>query len=209
MKLEISMLRAIVALALLQCAPCYATALDQKEAEPWLPSWHVQTSPNGDILNRFNLAVSRFFSPNIAIGIKGTKMSDASQSVFGKDDGYEAGARGSYYFFSSPSGRVRIGPALGLYYANFRRGNSLGDAIDSFFQSSTLDRDEINGLMVEGLASFLFAANSWLTFEPMAGLQAYKTSYYRYDIHSRAQFEREPASWKPHLVLELNIGVAF
>ena len=181
---------------------------DDRERDRLLGSnltWHLQTSPVGLVESRYNAQISRFFGSSFAIGLKATIIHDAPQSVFGSDDGVEAGAQAAFYY---PLGKAKIVLKPGLYYANFKRGNYLDDAASYTLQSGTIDRDEVHGPMVEGLGGLLFWINSKASLEFLGGFQSYKMVFYTYSTSDGSRVEKLPAKLQVNPVVEFNIGIA-
>ena len=168
-------------------------------------TWHLQTSPVGLVESRYNGQISRFFGPSFAFGLKATIIRNAPQSVFGSDDGIEAGAEAAFYI---PLGRAKIVLKPGLFYANYKRGNSLGDAVSYTLQSGTIDRDEVHSPMLEGLGGLLFWFNSKASLEFLGGLQSYQMVFYTYSTSDGSRVERLPAKLQVDPVVEFNIGIA-
>ena len=181
---------------------------DDRERDRLLGSnltWHLQTSPVGLVESRYNAQISRFFGSSFAVGLKVTIIHDATQSVFGSDDGVEAGAQAAFYY---PLGKAKIVVKPGLYFANFKRGNYLDDATNYTLQSGTIDRDEVHGPMIEGLGGLLFWINSKTSLEFVGGLQSYKMVFYTYSTSNGSRVERLPAKLQVDPVVEFNIGIA-
>ena len=167
--------------------------------------WHFQTSPVDLVESRYNGQISRFFGPTFALGVKATVIHNAPQAVFGNDDGYEAGVQAAFYF---PLGKAKVVFKPGLFYANFKRGNDIGDAVSNTLQSGTLDRDEVHGPMAEALGGLLFWLNSNVSMEFTGGLQSYKMSFFTYNTGDGSRVERLPAQKMIYPVVEFNVGWA-
>lgn len=177
-------------------------------AKPWNPNWFIQTSPIGHLADRYNLQVGYFFGPRYALSVKGTSMRTAMQAVLGHDDGYEVGLRGTYHS-NRREGKSQWGGHLGIFYADIRRGDHLGDAISHAFQITTFTRNEIKGPVFEALVGPLTHWNDWFITEMLIGLQAYRINYYNYDTRTGAKSRWRDAGWNVYPVMELNVGVAF
>jgi hypothetical protein len=173
----------------------------------WAPMLHIQTSPIGAIAKRYKIQVGHFFNENIELSGSYTKINGATQAIFGHEDGYEAGLRGSFFIVPRNS-QTKLGAYLGVYKADFQRGNALGDAFSYIFQSPLFDRDEVKGAMFELMVGALTKFN-FLTAEILGGIQTYEVNYYTYNTSTGARSTRLSPEQRLFPVVEFNFGIAF
>lgn len=180
-------------------------------ASQWKPTWLIKTSPVGDIAKRYNLAVERFVSRNFAVGLKGTTIDNAQQNVFGHDDGYEIGVRGSFYLGTRANREPPQGLSIhfGVYYTKFDRGNDLGDLLNYASSATLIDRDVVDGLMYELLIGEFIRLGGVFGVEVLTGAEMYHVTHYRINTSSGAKTEREKSGWRIGFDQEINLVIAF
>ncbi len=161
---------------------------------------NFQTSPLGDLVGRYNLAVDFKVASFLTLGPKLTAIEHHMIPSFFTESGYEVGLRATI----SLSGTALDGGAFlrpALFYGSRRTPLSVNRDLDFRVKY------EVNGPIVQLLLGYQWVWQSGFNLDIGAGMETYQERYLRPNASITSKDYIDP-TYVASPILEINLGIA-